>query len=360
MTVLFITGHPAQIHNFRIVKQLLEKKGHDVHWVSSKKDISFQLLKLYNIKYTEIRKPDKNLFSKAKALFVNTRIIMRVLRTKKVDLIVSRVSPFGALAGFLYRKPHIALADTESSGIYDTIFSKFIQVLITSLSYARTLRKDQVRIDSNIELFYLHPEHYVLPKENTPSLKIQKDEPYALLRFVNWEAYHDKGLSGFTNENKIKVVNELRKNHMKVFISSEGALPEELEPFRISISFDEMHDVIAKSKLFFGEGASMAAEAAVLGVPAIFLNDNWSGNAIDLVKHELMYCFKSTSQDQNEAISKAIAIATMTDKTYYQNKRKIYLDSKIDASTFLCWFIENYPESKIKALIKTSNLVDLK
>lgn len=349
MTVLFITGHPAQIHNFRIVKKLLEKSGHKVHWVSSKKDISFQLLKLYGIDYTAIDKPEKNFFSKVKVLFVNTRIILNVLRKNHVDLIVSRVSPFGSLAGFLSRTPHIALADTESSGIYDTIFSKFVQALITSVSYARTLRKDQIRIQSNIELFYLHPKHYKPPLKPIAALDLKENEKYALLRFVNWAAYHDKGLSGFSTDNKIKVVKELHK-HLKVFISSEGPLPPELEPFRIAISFKDMHDVIANSKLFFGEGASMAAEAAVLGVPAIFLNDNWSGNAIDLVKHELMYCFKSTSKDQNEAISKAIAIATMKDKTYYQNKRKIYLDSKIDASSFLCWFIENYPESKIKAL----------
>ena len=37
-------------------EELLEKKGHKVFWVSSKKDISFQLLKLYGIDFTEIIK----------------------------------------------------------------------------------------------------------------------------------------------------------------------------------------------------------------------------------------------------------------------------------------------------------------
>lgn len=358
MTVLFISGHPAQIHNFRIVKELLEKKGHKVFWVSSKKDISFQLLRLYGIDFTEIIKPEKNFISKIHALFTNTRIIYRLLRKNKVDLIVSRVSPFGALAGFLGKTPHIALADTESSGIYDSIFSKFVQVLITSVSYKRNLRKDQIRIDSNIELFYLHPKHYKPPTEPIKSLSLAKNESYALLRFVNWEAYHDKGLSGFSSENKIRVVQELSK-YMRVFISSEGTLPKELEPFKIEISFDKMHDVISKSNLFFGEGASMAAEAAVLGVPAIFLNDNWSGNALDLTKHELMYCYKSSSEEQNNAITKAIEIATQNDKIYYQEKRKIYLEKKLDASSFLCWFITHYPISKKEVLKNPSNLADL-
>ena len=355
MTVLFITGHPAQIHNFRIVKKLLEKSGHKVHWVSSKKDMSFQLLKLYGIDYTAIDKPKKNFFSKVKVLFVNTRIILSVLRKNHVDLIVSRVSPFGALAGFLSRTPHIALADTESSGIYDTIFSKFTQSLITSVSYSRNLRKDQIRIQSNIELFYLHPKHYKPPIKPIATLDLKENEKYALLRFVNWEAYHDKGLDGFSNDNKIKVVKELHK-HLKVFISSEGPLPPELEPFRIAISFKDMHDVIANSKLFFGEGASMAAEAAVLGVPAIFLNDNWPGYTKELQESNLLYCFKSTKTDQNQSIAKAIEIVSSSKSDYYQRQRTIFLSTKIDASKFLCWFIENYPDSKQKVLEEKSYL----
>jgi predicted glycosyltransferase len=126
MTVLFVTGHPAQIHNFRIVKHLLEEKGHKVVWVSSKKDICFELLELYDIKAYEITRPTKGFVSKFKALIVNSVIILKIIRKEKVDFIVSRVSPFATVAGKLLNKKHIALADTESSGIYDTIFTKFL------------------------------------------------------------------------------------------------------------------------------------------------------------------------------------------------------------------------------------------
>ena len=344
MTILFITGHPAQIHNFRIVKKLLENKGHKVLWVSSKKDISFELLKLYDIEFEIINKPKKNIFSKMRAMIVNTRIIRRIIRKNKVDIVVSRVSPFASIAGFLTRTKHIALADTESSGIYDVVFSKFIDTLITSNSFGRQLKKDQLRINSNIELFYLHPNHYTPNANILKKLNVDNGERYVLLRFVNWEAYHDKGLMGFTNKNKIRIVQELSK-HVSVFISSEGPLPEELEPYKIQISFEDMHDVIAHSSLFFGEGASMAAEASVLGVPSIFLNDNWSGNANDLRAYELLYCFKSSEAEQEKSIQKALEIILEDPKSYKENKER-YLANKIDASAFLCWFIENYPKSK--------------
>jgi len=156
MTILFVTGHPAQIHNFRIVKQLLEKEGHKVVWASSKKDISFELLELYGIQAIELSRPKKSTFSKIVHLISNSLKIIRLIKRGKVDIVVSRVSPYAAIASIIMRKTHIGLADTEVSGIYDTVFSKFVDVLITSTAFGRTLTKNQLRIPSNIELFYLH------------------------------------------------------------------------------------------------------------------------------------------------------------------------------------------------------------
>ena len=72
MKILFSTGHPAQVHNFKIVKNILESHGHKVVWAASKKDISDYLLKKYNIKYTELKRPSKSFLSKIYVLIVNT------------------------------------------------------------------------------------------------------------------------------------------------------------------------------------------------------------------------------------------------------------------------------------------------
>ena len=350
MVVLIVTGHPAQIHNFRPLREELIKKGHKVIWVSSNKDISIELLNKYNIHFYEILKPKSNFFSKLMALLINTIRIIKLVRKFKVNFILSRVSPFAALAGFITRKKHVALADTEISGIYDTIFSKFVSSIITSISYGRNLRSDQIRIASNIELFYLHPNRFKPELDVSKLLPISKDEKFSILRFVSWEAYHDKGLTGFSNENKVKAVKEFSK-FSKVFISSEQMLPPELEPYRISIPIDKMHDVLSHASLFFGEGASMAAESSVLSTPAIFMNDNWSGNALDLINNNILYAFKSDLSDQNNAILKGIELlSNETVKTEMLLSRNKYLESKIDATGFLLWFIENFPLSKNEML----------
>ena len=128
-------------------------------------------------------------------------------------------------------------------------------------------------------------------------------------------------------------------------------MPKELDIYRISIPIDRMHDVLYHSSLFFGEGASMAAESSVLGTPSIFLNENWSGNALDLIENKLLYAFKSDLSDQDKAIQKGVDFlkndSTESEILEYKNN---YLSTKIDATGFLLWFIENYPSSKKEML----------
>ena len=116
MKILFSTGHPAQVHNFRIVKNILENHGHKVVWAASKKDISDYLLKKYNIKYTELKRPSKGFLSKIYVLIVNTWITFNLIRKEHVDFVVSRINPGVVLAAWLSGKRQIVLTDTEAAG----------------------------------------------------------------------------------------------------------------------------------------------------------------------------------------------------------------------------------------------------
>lgn len=345
MNILILTGHPAQVHNFKFVKKELEGKGHRVFWVATEKDISKYLLNLYHIKYFSLDKPDKSIASKIYHLFKNTFFCFRLIKNNNIDMIISRVSPYASLAGFLLGKPHFALADTETSGIYDTIFTKFVTCFLSANSFQRNLRADQIRFDGNIELFYLHPNRFK-PDEGVYSLLgIAKNEPYVILRFVSWDAYHDKGLSGFTDENKLKAVREFSR-YAKVFISSEKSLPKELEPYRFNIPPEKMHDALAYATLFFGESATMASESAVLGTPAIYLNKNWLGYTDEEEKFGLLFSFKGGIEEQEKAILKGKELLqdpALKQKMQFNSKQ--FLENKIDVTAFMSWFIENYPES---------------
>ena len=99
----------------------------------------------------------------------------------------------------------------------------------------------------------------------------------------------------------------------------------------------------------------MAAEAAILGTPAIFLNDIWSGNGEDMEKYGIFYGFKSNLKDQESSIAKGMELLQMDNlKDWMKSNLDKYMSDKIDASAFLVWFIENYPTSKKEMLTNPS------
>ena len=347
MNILILTGHPAQVHNFRILKKELESRDHKVFWMASDKDISKYLLNHYSIDYKIMKKPGKGLPSKIKYLIQNTYQCLNFIRKNKIDIILSRVSPYAALAGFFNRTTHISLADTESSGVYDTIFTKLVSVFMSAKSFNRQLRSDQIRFDGNIELFYLHPNRFTpLPREQVSDLLgIESNTPYIIMRFVSWDAYHDKGLTGFTDENKIRAVKEFSK-YTRVFISSESELNPELDPYRINIPPEKMHDVLAHAKLFFGESGTMASESAVLGRPTIYLNNSWMGYLMDAKEHGLLFSYKQDLKSQMQAINKGTELLSKNElETQLLTNHNNFLKNKIDVAGFMTWFIENHPES---------------
>ncbi|MCH8569468.1 MAG: hypothetical protein LAT67_14430 [Balneolales bacterium] len=344
--ILLVSGHPAQVHNFRLVREELAVAGYNVYWLATDKDISCELLNSYKVSYDLIAKPKSGLLSKVKYLFVNNWKTYQLIKSRKIDLIVSRISPYVTLAAYFNRTPHIALSDTETTGLYDTIFSKFINAYLTSSSFKRKLRKDQIRFKGNIELFYLHTNRFSSDSNIYKYLGLNKEDKFVIFRFVSWDAHHDVGLSGFSLENKIRAVKKCSE-YAKVFITSENELPPELESYRISIPPEKMHDALAHATLFFGESATMASESAVLGRPAIYLDKHGRGYTDEEAEYGLVFNFKNSEADQLKAIDKAVELLQnpSLDEVMKKNHENFMAD-KIDMTAFMVWFIENWPESK--------------
>lgn len=347
MKILIATGHPAQVHNFRIIREELIKRGHQVYWVASKKDISEYLLNAYGIEYTQLKRPKKGIISKMFTLFQNALITAKVIHTNKIDFVVSRVNPGVVLGAFVMGRTQVGMSDTEAAGIYDLIFTKFIGAFITSTSFERTIRKDQIRIASNIELFYLHRNYFNYDKEAVYKLlDIPFNTPYVIVRFVSGTAFHDAGHNTFSEQNKLELLKAITP-YAKVFISSEVEMVTELKPYQIKIPFEQMHKVLAEATLFFGEGASMASESAMLGTPAVYVNDLWAGSTNDEQRAGLLFSFKTDEQSQKESIKKAVNLLTTPQiKEITQNKLTHFVGTMIDPVAFFSWFIESYPESK--------------
>ncbi len=346
MRILIDIGHPAQVHQFKHVYALLKQNGHEVVFTAKDKEIAHYLLDVYDIPYYTIGASKKGYLNKVLSIPRVCWQFAKVLRIFKPDMGVSRFSFQASWMVFLFGKKHVALTDTEHVGVADKLTVPFVNAKLTAYSYQKELGKNHIRYNGNIELFYLHPNRFAPNKSIYKDLGITANEQYAIVRFVSWDAHHDVGLSGITLENKIRLVQELSKL-MRVFITSEKKLPKELKPYQISIKPECMHDAIAFSSLLVGESATMASEAAVLGVPSVYIDEVGRGYTDEEGEYGLVYNYKPSEQDK--AIDKALEVAKEMAQgggVVYKHKHQEFLKDKIDPTAFLVWFVENYPESR--------------
>ena len=90
----------------------------------------------------------------------------------------------------------------------------------------------------------------------------------------------------------------------------------------------------------------MASEAAILGTPAIYLDNTGRFYTDELEKkYGMVYNFTESPIDQNRSINKGIEILKKDYKNERERKRAKILNDKIDVTEFLAWFVQNYPES---------------
>ena len=347
MNILFSTGHPAQVHNYRVIREQLQKRGHKVFWLASKKDISDYLLHAYGIEYTQLKRPKKGMLSKLITLLQNAWITAKVIRKNKIDFVVSRINPGVVLGAYLTGRKQIGMTDTEQAGIYDKLFAKLVGAVITSTSFEKTLRRDQIRYNANIELFYLHKNYFKYDREEVYRLLgIPEGTPYVVARFVSGGAFHDSKIDSFSEENKVKLMERITP-FAKLFISSEEELPEVLKPYQYKIPYEKMHGVLAEATLLFGESATMASESAIMGTPGIYVNGQWRGYTNDETRAGLVFSYKIDQDSQIASIDKAVELLQKKDlKEDIKKKKETFLSSKIDPVAFMIWMIENYPESK--------------
>ena len=359
MNILFVSGHPAQVHNFRLVREELMKDDHKVYWLTTPKDIATNLLDVYGIPYEVLHKPNKGMVSKAWTLLRNVLWEMRYLRRNKIDIAITRTCPYTTFAAKLCGVKHIILDDTEHAAAKTTFLTNRMDAVIVPECFWFQLRKDEIRFPGNIELHYLHPKRFC-PTPVWDLLGIEEGTRFAIVRFVKWDAWHDTQLvGGFSLEQKRELIKRLSK-HLRVFISSESELPADLEPYRIHIPIERMHDVQAAATLFVGESATMASESVCLGTPAIYIDEVGRGYTDEEAREGLLWMYRPVpnrsamksdepswiSGGVEECIEKAEEIADAKfDSAAYAKRHKEWMASKIDCTAFLCYFIEHYPSS---------------
>lgn len=340
MRLLIDIGHPAHVHNFKHLALYLLEKNHKVLFTCRNKEVTIDLLEFYRFEFISFGKPYKSILGKIFGLFWFTIRTTIIAAKFKPDLILNSTF-YSAFSASLLHIPHIALEDTFNMETVK-LYLPFTNCVLSPDFPHVSLGKKEIRYAGYHELLYLHPNWYIPNECIGEFLRGTVGARYFILRFVAWNASHDFGQKGLAYNTKILIIRKLEK-FGKVYISSESELPIELQQYKMPIAPSQMHDALACASLFIGEGATMASEAGCLGVPAIYVNSLPAGNCKELgERYGLVYTI-SDAENLLKKIDEIISINNF-EKNYKAKKYRLLAD-KIDVTSFLIWFVENFPNS---------------
>jgi len=340
MRVLVEILHPAHVHFFRNAISEWRARGDEVLVLSREKDVANQLLDAYAIPYESISKLGASKLSLLSEMVVRDLRMWRHARDFEPDVLVGIMGVTIVQVGRLIGKPAIVFYDTENAQLTNAFTYPMAHSVCTPACYQAAVRGRHVTYPGYHELAYLHPRRFSPDPEVVQRAGIDPGEPYFIVRFVSWQASHDVGEAGFDLELKRQMVSELG-SHGRVLISSEGPLPADLEHLRFSAPVQEMHHFIAFCRMLVGESATMASEAAVLGVPAFYIADTGRGYTDDeQARYGLVWNFKR--HEARQALSTIVDLLARPELgSEMAAARARLLAERIDVTEWLVRYVDS-------------------
>ena len=322
MKYLFELNHPKHYYQFKHVMQTLQSQGHEILVLARDKDVLLNVLQEEIVPYIVFGKHRKTMWAKVLGTFGLMWNYIAIVRREQPDVIVSKASWYGTAAAKLLRKKSVIFPDSEVVAVTNKFVVPICTKVVTPQPFKLNYGNKHCRMAGIFEDCYLSPNVYKADPNTVD--KYGLEQPYAIIRFVGWYANHDVGNKGFSLEQKKTLVDTIAK-HMTVYISSEKPLPDDLKAYTLPTPASVIHDVLSYADLYVGDSQTMAAEAALVGTPAIrsnsFVGPNDMSNFIMLQdKYGMLFNIANPT----EAISKAEELAVHSRKTEWQQKRIDY------------------------------------
>ena len=277
MRVLFDIVHPADVLFFKRPIEALRARGDSVLILSRSKDVACALLDEFGFAHQPVSRAGSGLAGLASELARRDWAVLRAARRFRPDAMIG----FGGVAishvGRLLGIPSISFYDTEAAWLQTHITWPFISRLYVPDCYSGPTPEARTTwLRGTKELSYLHPSAFKPDRSVAVEHGLDRARDNFLVRVVAWRANHDVGKRGWTPELLRDVIARLARRG-KVHLSSELLLSEEFEPMRYRGPSTGIHHLMGHCRLLVGESATMASEAAILGVPAIYAASDHRG-----------------------------------------------------------------------------------
>lgn len=339
MRIMIDILHPAHVHFFKNFCLDMRERGHDVLLTARVKDCATHLLDELALPHVVLSSSGKGWLNQGSELGLRTVRFIRLARTFRPDVLAGIMGPTIALAGVWLRRPAWVFYDTEFASATNRWVYPLATRVVTPDCYEGRVGGNHHKYAGYHELAYLHPSRFTPDHRIIKGAGLDPEQPYIVARFVGWWATHDRGERGLSADQKIELVRELSRQ-AQVVISSEQPVPEELERFLYRGRVDQLHHVLAGAALYYGESATMASEAAVLGTPAIYIATTGRGYTNDQERYGLVKNY----HDREFAESLRTATDMLRDPAHTKARtaeaRERMLADKIDVTNYLVELFE--------------------
>lgn len=330
-------GHPAHYHNLKNCIRILQDRGDEVLVVARGKDVLFDLIDCedWNVVKWPARSVKGGKFSLALNILKRESKLLALARKFRPHLMAGTdlgITHVGRLLGI----PSIIINEDDSKAIpllARLAFPHATAILAPNCCDQSPANHKKIGYEGYHELAYLHPNYFQPDKTMLPE-RMQSAERYFIIRFASLHAHHDEGRSGIDDELASQLL-EILTPHGEVFITSERTLSLGLESYRLPVHPAVIHHAMAFADLYIGDSQTMAAEAAVLGVPSIRFND-FVGELAYLDELEYKYQLtKGIRTSQSDDLLKIVSEWSRDSslKTHFAKKREVLLEATIDVSS---------------------------
>jgi uncharacterized protein len=340
LRVLVDIVHPADALFFRRPIQTLKRRGDEVLVLSRKKDIVCELLDEMALNHRPVSDAGVGLIGLAHEMIVRDMAVAREAREFRPHVMVGFGGVAIAHAGRLLGIPAVAFYDSENARLQTRMTWPFISHLYVPESYRGPTPKGRTTtLPGNKSLSFLHPSTFRPNRASALRSGLDPERENFFVRVVSWRAGHDLGKSGWTPHTLRALVRFLAKRGT-VHLSSELPVPESLQRFRYAGSIREVHHLVAHCRLYVGESATMASEAALAGTPAIYCGRDFPGYVKELETAGLLKRVEPEPFPRlGSAIDEALAIWTKED---HRRSRDDYARDKPDWGVSVVEALDRY------------------
>jgi hypothetical protein len=341
MKIFIDIGHPAHVHYFRNFIKVMNEKGHEFFITARNKEVTHELLNYYRIPFKSRGNGRRGYLGKFLYIFEADYKLLKEAKKFNPDLFLSFSSSYAAQVSKIMGKPHIAFDDTEHAKYEHLMYVPFTDCIITPFCFKKDFGKKHIRFKGTMDLAYLHPKYFFDDTNYLKELNLTSTT-FFILRFVSFNASHDRSQKGISNKYK-SIIIDLLKDHGRVLISSEYNLSG-YEEYLYKGNPAKIHTLMKHANLFVGESGSMATEAAILGTSSVIMNSSikFFGVFDYLNKYKNLYLCEN-EEEMVIKIQELLQDNCLKDKS--TNNSTNFISDNINVTDFMVWFVENYPES---------------